>query len=166
MSIEQNNKNLQQILEEINKLPDKETFVSKVISGDYFKENPVFNYNYPYIRPGAFYYQQSLREVNFKQDIDLLPWGCFDGCWDLTKITFQNVNIIQKNSLSDVVFLESIVIRGRTIPVLENSEEFANSNIQAVFVPDDLIETYCEDTNWGLYSYLIMGLSELEEEEQ
>lgn len=165
MNIEQNNKTLQQILDGLNNLTDKETFVSKVISGDYFKENPVFNYNYPYIKPGAFYFQQNLREVNFKQDIDILPFNCFSDCWDFTKITFQNVNTIQKDSLTGTPFLESLVIRGRTIPVLENSEEFVNSSIQAIFVPDDLIEAYCEDTNWGLYSYLFMGLSELEEEQ-
>ena len=89
----------------------------------------------------------------------------FISCTSLTTLDFSNIKTIGK-TFAYTSSLSTLIIRNpTTLTTLKNTNAFLNTPIASktgyIYVPDDLVDSYKQATNWSTYASQIKGLSEL-----
>lgn len=100
----------------------------------------------------------SLKNVYFKQ-IDAIPTRFLSGCTNLVAVDLpETCTTINTYAFADCSNLSYLVLRSPTVVTLSNKSAFSGcSNLQIV-VPNDLVDSYNNATNWAsLYSTLGMS---------
>lgn len=89
--------------------------------------------------------------------------GAFAFCDELNKVELPFVETISSLAFYNCYGLESIVIGTDldTVCELENADAFYNTSQDLkIYVPDDLVDSYKEATNWTEHATKIAGISE------
>ena len=110
---------------------------------------------------------QSCRAINSIKcsNVKTLGNGVFSGCSSLTNLTFNQLTSIGASCFSGCNSLASIIIRTPSVCSLANTNAFTSAAKQ-IYVPDELVDSYKEATNWSTYASWIHPISELPEEEE
>lgn len=90
----------------------------------------------------------------------------FSYCTSLTTLDFSNIKTIGFSFAQDASSLSTLIIRNSTtLATLKSPGAFPNTPIASgtgyIYVPDDLVDSYKQATNWSTYASQIKGLSEL-----
>ena len=87
----------------------------------------------------------SLTEITIKGNIKKLNYGVFNGCSNLSKLVMPNIT---------------------AVPTLLSTDAFSSTPIMsktgAIYVPDNLVESFKSASNWSYFGDSIKPLSELE----
>lgn len=89
----------------------------------------------------------------------------FDGCKKLTTLDFSNIKKIS-SYFANLSKLSTLIIRNpTTLAVLDSTTAFRYTPIASgtgyIYVPDDLVDSYKQATNWSTFAAQIKPLSEL-----
>ena len=92
--------------------------------------------------------------------------GIFSNCSSLTTLDFSNIKTIGPKFAQYSSSLSTLIIRNpTTLATLGSTNAFSNTPIASgtgyIYVPDDLVNSYKQATNWSTYAAQIKGLSEL-----
>ena len=90
---------------------------------------------------------------------------CFYNCTSLTTVKMEEVHEIQSNAFAKCKNLKIIVLNNEMPPSIQdntfNNTPFSYGNSDAfIYVPDNSISTYEEDTNWCVYVGMYKPISE------
>ena len=90
----------------------------------------------------------------------------FSNCSSLTTLDFSNIKTIGSQFAQYASSLSTLIIRNSTtLATLGSTYAFSNTPIASgtgyIYVPDDLVDSYKQATNWSTYAAQIKGLSEL-----
>lgn len=90
----------------------------------------------------------------------------FKDCTSLTTLDFSNIKTIGSQFAQNASSLSTLIIRNSTtLATLGGTNAFLNNPIASgtgyIYVPDDLVDSYKQATNWSTYAAQIKGLSEL-----
>ena len=123
--------------------------------------------NVPYLDYYCFANCYSLRSITLPSTITSIKLNCFANCRALQEIDIPSaVTTIESSAFSSCLSLEKLIIRNTNAVVTASGDLFAGSTIASgtgyIYVPDALVDSYKEATNWSTYSAQIKGLSELE----
>lgn len=88
---------------------------------------------------------------------------CFQGNTSLERVELPSVTSIGSYAFYDSSNIRQLILSGNTICVLQN-QIFNTHNLAngGIYVPDDLVNTYKEATNWIVVADYIKPISELE----
>lgn len=92
-------------------------------------------------------------------------------CHKITKFDISNLNISAINRTSNMFdgcrALTTLIINNPNLLIMSSTNMLKNTPIASgtgyVYVPDDMVETYKNATNWSTYASQIKGISELPE---
>jgi hypothetical protein len=113
----------------------------------------------------TFYISTKLKSVSFPK-LEYAPNGtgaCFQRCTSLERVEFPKLS---GTTISNFTFrqcsnLKVIIIGGSTLCPLGNTNAFNDCPYAIIYVPDNLVDTYKNATNWISLASRIKGLSEL-----
>ena len=99
--------------------------------------------------------------------VTTVPSGCLRSCAKLERVDLGAATSIVRTAFTDSTALETLIIRTETLcTIADASVTLRGSKIAAgtgyIYVPDELVDTYKEETNWVVFANQIRGLSELE----
>ena len=90
----------------------------------------------------------------------------FYSCSALTTADFPAVTTIGSEVFRGCSSLTTLILRNtQEVATLSSINAFQNANNCIIYVPDALVNSYKEATNWSTYADRIKGLSELSETE-
>lgn len=90
----------------------------------------------------------------------------FYDCTALKKVDFHSITAIKDRLFSGCSALTTVIIRTASdVVTLENTNAITTAQSAIVYVPDDLVDSYKEATNWSAIADKIKPLSELPPEE-
>lgn len=115
----------------------------------------------------SFSNTSSIKKIVFPELEYTIDMGaCFYGCSALERVEFPKLSgtTIGNYTFRNCSNLKVIVIGGATLCPLNNANAFNNCNNAIVYVPDELVDEYKEETNWATYASRIKPMSELPEE--
>lgn len=116
------------------------------------------------VNSNCFGYCSGLENV-FLPDSEIFQTYVFRECTSLKVVDLPKVRTINQNVFLNDSALEKVIIRSEEVCTLMNKNAFTGSSIANgtgyVYVPDDLVDSYKEATNWSTYANQIKGLSEL-----
>lgn len=93
-----------------------------------------------------------------------IPTQCFNGCTSLKTVILDSVVSIAGFGFQGCTKMEKLIIRqSKSICTLGNAF-YGFTFTGTIYVPDSLVEQYCNHTNWAAYAEQIKPLSELEVE--
>ncbi len=116
---------------------------------------------------GAYAFRQYdiLEDAHF-QAVTIVRASAFYNCTNLAVVEFGTRLIINSQAFSGCSSLTSVILRSKTLSVLNNSNAFTNTPIAGgtgfIYVDNDLVEDYKAETNWVNYADQIKPISELE----
>ena len=82
----------------------------------------------------------------------------------IQRISFNLLTLIQNNAFQNCLKLNTFIVRTTSLCVLNYTNAFANTPIATsttegfIYVPDDLVESYRDATNWTTYKTKIMPI--------
>lgn len=90
----------------------------------------------------------------------------FYACTSLTTLDFSNIKKIGSAFAQSASSLSTLIIRNSTtLATLESTDAFSYTPIESgtgyIYVPDDLVDSYKQATNWSTFANQIKPLSEL-----
>lgn len=96
-----------------------------------------------------------------------IPSGCLRNCTKLERVDLGAATSIARTAFTDSTALKTLIIRTETLcTIADASVTLRGSKIAAgtgyIYVPDELVDAYKEETNWVVFANQIRGLSELE----
>lgn len=99
--------------------------------------------------------------------VTTVPTGCLRKCTKLERVDLGAATSIARTAFTDSAALETLIIRTETLcTIADASVTLRGSKIAAgtgyIYVPDELVDAYKEETNWVVFANQIRGLSELE----
>lgn len=99
--------------------------------------------------------------------VTTVPSGCLRECGKLERVDLGAATSIARTAFTDSTALETLIIRTETLcTIADASVTLRGSKIAAgtgyIYVPDELVDSYKEETNWVVFANQIRGLSELE----
>lgn len=107
----------------------------------------------------AFYGDSSLESVNMPSVVTI-GRNAFYNCQRLGNLDLSNLTSIGSNAFSGCYGMERVILRAPIMCELADTNAFHSSIL--FYVPDDLVETYKNGTNWSAYAGQIHAISELE----
>ncbi len=139
------------------------------------------------IKVGLFAFREcrNLKTIRLSNSIETLGDSCFWNCVSLTEINLpkslksidpyafwntaittidipENVSEIGLGAFNNCSQLETVYIRNKEMvrtTMTDVYQTFSNCpNLQAIYVPEDLIEIYENDANWSLYRGLFQSI--------
>lgn len=110
--------------------------------------------------------------TDIKSSVTIIGEYAFASCTQLETADFPNVTYVGVGAFYDCNFLRAVIIRAPQIPYIAHGkptgqpEPFDGSSIVSnygyIYVPDELVESYKNNTNgWDKYANRIKGISEL-----
>lgn len=124
--------------------------------------------NMPVLRSigsSSFSYCTALEKVYIPSINDIGSY-VFNNCTSLKKIDLNNVSSIGSNVFT-YSGLETVILRNTsTVCSLASYNSFSGLNSLSIYVPDNLVDSYKEATNWSTFADRIKPLSELPAEEE
>ena len=92
----------------------------------------------------------------------------FRDCASLKRIDLHEIgSIVGDTAFARCYALTTVILRRAQYPVaLNNTNAFSGCTKVNFYVPDDLVDSYKEATNWSAYANRIKPISELPEEEE
>ena len=103
------------------------------------------------------------------ESVTMIGAGAFAECKSLALVDVPNVTNIASAAFQWETALRTLILRGNSVCKLDTTAAFTGTPIQtsstagAIFVPDNLVNTYKSATNWSTFAAKIKPLSELEE---
>lgn len=99
--------------------------------------------------------------------VTTVPSGCLRSCTKLERVDLGAATSIVRTAFTDSTALKTLIIRTETLcTIADASVTLRGSKIAAgtgyIYVPDELVDAYKEETNWVVFANQIRGLSELE----
>ena len=91
----------------------------------------------------------------------------FGECTSLVRVDLPSAIEINEYAFKNCQSMLYLILRANQVCVLSNTNAFSGCSIawsgssSAIYVPDDLVESYKTATNWSTYASKIKGLSEL-----
>lgn len=100
-------------------------------------------------------------------DITTIGSYSFRGCGNLVRVDSSSINLIAGAAFQGCNELTAVILRSATIVRLGNANAFTSTTVESgtgfIYVPDELVDDYKEETNWSTYANQIKSISELGE---
>lgn len=113
----------------------------------------------------AFWGCSSLVSVNMPT-LTILGSNTFYGCKSIERLDLPLVETIKDNALNGASNLKTLILRTTAkVVTLYNATNSLPTSSFTTYVPDSLVDSYKEATNWSTYADRIKPLSELPAEE-
>ena len=119
------------------------------------------------INQGAFSNCSSLTSVNFP-NCTTINRNTFYNCYSLTYVSFPNCITIDSNTFYSCYNLSQVYLTGSSLCILSNSNAFTStpfmgyssyfSGTPYIYVPESLVTSYQNATNWTYFSSYIVGI--------
>lgn len=111
-----------------------------------------------------FYGCSALSKINIPK-MQVVGEQCFYNCTNLITVKMEEVTEIQSNAFTRCSNLKTIVLNNEVPPSIQdntfNNTPFSSGSSNAfIYVPDDFISVYEEDTNWCAYAGQYKPISE------
>jgi hypothetical protein len=119
---------------------------------------------------GAFYNCSSIQITEIPVGITQLAGNIFRNCTKIKELTcLGNITSIDSACVRNTKLTKFVLPNITSVPTLLNIDAFYNTPIHptegggAIYVPDDLVESFKIADNWSTYAAQIKPISELEE---
>lgn len=143
--------------------------ISKTLGAQAFRQSGLLTFNGPLVTSvGDSCFQGSTRLTSVTLPlVTTVPSGCLRSCTKLERVDLGAATSIVRTAFTDSAALETLIIRTETLcTIADASVTLRGSKIAAgtgyIYVPDELVDAYKEETNWVVFANQIRGLSELE----
>lgn len=115
----------------------------------------------------AFNTCRKIKTLNLP-NVKTIGTSAFQYCTGITKIELNKIETLESNCLQHCASLKSLVIRNtEKVCTMKSSNVLGGSITESggfVYVPDNLVDSYKNATNWSSYINFIKPLSEYVEE--
>lgn len=104
-----------------------------------------------YIGELAFANNEKLVELTLQEGLEVIGAQAFMKCEQINHLKIPaSVKAIGKGAFEECSNVEYLVLPSKTLPrwPVETIDDF--ENLRSIYVPDELVETYKKDDNWGL----------------
>ena len=110
----------------------------------------------------AFYNNTLLSNIDLSA-ATLIDQSAFNGCGNLTSINLPVVTSIGNYAFFNCKNLATLIIRSSSVATLVKVAALSGCENVVIYVPDDLVDSYKEATNWSTYASKIKSISEIEQ---
>lgn len=114
-------------------------------------EKVIIPHSVKYIGESAFANNEKLVELTLQEGLEVIGAEAFRYCKQITHLEIPaSVKAIGKGAFDECENVEYLVLPSKTLPhwPVETIDDFGN--LHSIYVPDELVETYKKDDNWGL----------------
>ena len=104
-----------------------------------------------HIDEAAFANNENLVEVTLQEGLEVIGAMAFDNCSEITHLEIPaSVKAIGRDAFAGCSNVEYLVLPSKTLPRWDVVTIDDFENLHFIYVPDELVETYKKDENWGL----------------
>lgn len=100
-----------------------------------------------------------VKYLKLPKSINTLSDGAFRGC-GLAEVDADNLTTIGPNAFFKSAYFKTLILRTNKICNLQSTSAFTDTILSDIYVPDSLVDTYKQGTNWTAFSNKIKPLSE------
>jgi len=93
--------------------------------------------------------------TRLSSNVERVLGAAFNGCGNMTDMTFTNLNAIESNNFSGCKSLLSLILDTPTVPSLASGDDCLSSLIKnrtpnlSVFVRSDMLDSFKTTKNWN-----------------
>lgn len=110
----------------------------------------------------------SLKSVNMPSATSIGS-AAMQNCVSMTSVNMPALKSVGIGAMQNCISLKSVRLGANQVATLANANAFANTPIAKatgyIYVPDELVDSYKNATNWSVYADQIRPMSEYKEEE-
>ena len=129
--------------------------VTSIGSGAFTQCSSLTSVSFPLVTSiGNYAFQSSaLTSVSFPK-VSSIGNQMFHNCKSLTSVSFPVVTSIRNYAFQDCSSLKTLYIgtESDTVCTLSSTDAFTNCNIDNIYVPESLVDSYKSATNWSRYA--------------
>ena len=104
-----------------------------------------------HIGEAAFANNENLVEVTLQEGLEVIGAMAFDNCTEITHLEIPaSVKAIGRDAFAGCSNVDYLVLPSKTLPRWDVVTIDDFENLHFIYVPDELVETYKKDENWGL----------------
>ncbi|WP_454975535.1 leucine-rich repeat domain-containing protein [Capnocytophaga bilenii] len=104
-----------------------------------------------HIGEAAFANNEKLVEVILQEGLEVIGAMAFDNCTEITHLEIPaSVKAIGRDAFAGCSNVDYLVLPSKTLPRWDVVTIDDFENLHFIYVPDELVETYKKDENWGL----------------
>lgn len=115
------------------------------------------------IRTYAFQLCSKLTYISLPK-VTTIHISCFQDCSQLSTVDLGAIELFNSAAFKSCTALNTLIIRSSDVCILSAANVFSDtplaSGTGAIYVPDDLVDSYKSATNWSTFADLIKPLSE------